>query len=142
MGDTSSSSAVGGNQEVTYNFATRGDDDIDLEDEESTATRSSDSRVVEEMSKKEIEDTEPRAPAPEGRKNKPTPEKSDEKYDLYGKRFDEWAHDLSVVRRGYVSDLGVKPEWQKQNVEAGLFADFEAYAEECNMGLLFLVDKK
>ncbi|RYP10460.1 hypothetical protein DL764_000643 [Monosporascus ibericus] len=118
--------------------------------------------MVEEMSKKGIEDTEPKAAAPERRKSKPTPEKSDEKYDLYGERFDEWAHDLSVIwgdwnitldafkphryrtANGYTTDvsgLGVKPEWQKQNVGAALFAKVKYYAEDYHMGLLFLVDK-
>ncbi|RYP08436.1 hypothetical protein DL765_008791 [Monosporascus sp. GIB2] len=53
--------------------------------------------MVEEVSKKEIEDTELKGAAPERRKSKPTHGKSDEKHDLYGERFDEWAHDLSVA---------------------------------------------
>ncbi|RYO78190.1 hypothetical protein DL766_008934 [Monosporascus sp. MC13-8B] len=115
--------------------------------------------MVEEMSKKEIEDTKLKGAAPERRRSKPTHGTSDEKYDLYGERFDEWAHDLSVAWGDwnimldalkshmasapffYVSGLGVKPEWQKQNVGTTLFAKVKDYAEDCNMGLLFLVDK-
>ncbi|RYP13638.1 hypothetical protein DL767_010648 [Monosporascus sp. MG133] len=199
IAETSSSSAAGGNPEVTYSFASRGGvfelsttqlaatwdtdcnksfyyDDIDLEDEEvkkeagrilrhdieALFHKGDRSRIlkaihndeivglvmVEEMSKKEIEDTEPKAAAPERRKSKPTPEKSDEKYDLYGERSDEWAHDLLSHRfrtvNGYATDvsgLGVKPEWQKQNVGAALFAKVKDCAEKCNMSLLFLVDK-
>ncbi|RYP55662.1 hypothetical protein DL769_010074 [Monosporascus sp. CRB-8-3] len=210
MAETSSSSAAGGNPEVTYSFATRGDvfelstaqlaatwdtdynksfyyDDIDFEDEdvkkeagrilrydiETLFHKGDRSRIlkavhndeiiglvmVEEMSKKEIEDTEPKGAAPERRESKPTHEKSGEKYDLYSERFDEWAHDLSVVWGDwnitldafkchmasapffYASGLGVKSEWQKQNIGATLFAKVKDYAENCNMDLLFLVDK-
>ncbi|RYP68347.1 hypothetical protein DL771_006733 [Monosporascus sp. 5C6A] len=148
MAETSSSSAAGGNPEVIYSFATRAGV-FGLSTSRPAATiealfhKGDRSRIlkgvhndesigrvmVEEMSKKEIEDTDAKAAAPGAARASPCPRIRSHRF----RTGNGYATDVS----GFGREAGVA----EAESRSWLLCKGQDYAEDCNMGLLFLVEK-